>query len=64
MNPLEQLNELIREIESTKLEDAAALETFRIRFLGSKNILKPLSAQIRDVPNEKKKEFGQLLNEA
>jgi len=64
MNPIEQLKEIISEIESTQIGDAAALETFRIRFLGSKNVLKPLSALIRDVPNEQKKEFGQLVNEA
>ena len=64
MNPLEQLKSIISEIESSSPGDAAALEAFRIRFLGSKNILKPLSASIRDVPNEQKKEFGQLINEA
>ena len=64
MNPLEQLNDLIKEIETSTLDGEAALETFRIRFLGSKNIIKPLSALIRDVPNEQKKEFGQLVNEA
>ncbi len=64
MDPLKQLQDIISEIESSVIEDAAALETFRIRFLGSKNILKPLSASIRDVPNERKKEFGQLINEA
>ncbi len=64
MNPLEQLRHIISEIESSAIEDAAALESFRIRFLGSKNILKPLSASIREVPNEQKKVFGQLINEA
>ena len=64
MDPLKQLEEIIKEIESAQIEDAAALEAFRIRFLGSKNILKPLSASIREVPNERKKEFGQLINEA
>src|SRR5688500_1494783 len=64
MDPLLQLQEIISEIESAQIEDAAALEAFRIRFLGSKNILKPLSSLIRDVPNERKKEFGQLVNEA
>ncbi len=64
MNPLEQLKSLISEIESAGIADAAALEAFRIRFLGSKNIVKPLSALIREVPNEQKKEFGQLVNEA
>src|SRR5688500_1659671 len=64
MDPLLQLQEIISEIESAQIEDASALEAFRIRFLGSKNILKPLSASIREVPNERKKEFGQLVNEA
>lgn len=64
MNPLEQLKELISEIESTEVLDAQALEAFRIRFLGSKNILKPLSSAIRDVPNEQKKDFGRMINEA
>ena len=64
MNPLEQLKELINEIETSTIDSDAALETFRIRFLGTKNIIKPLSALIRDVPNEQKKEFGQLVNEA
>ncbi len=64
MNPIEQLNDIIQEIQSVRIDDAAALETFRIKFLGSKNILKPLSALIRDVPNEQKKDFGRLVNEA
>ena len=64
MDPLEELKKIISEIESSVIENAGALETFRIRFLGSKNILKPLSSAIRDVPNERKKEFGQLVNEA
>ncbi len=64
MDPLQQLKSFIHEIETAVIEDASALETFRIRFLGSKNILKPLSASIREVPNDQKKEFGQLINEA
>jgi phenylalanyl-tRNA synthetase alpha chain len=64
MNPLEQLKNIINEIESSSPGDIAALEAFRIRFLGTKNILKPLSASIREVPNEQKREFGQLVNEA
>ena len=64
MNPFEELKQIISEIASAAPGDAEALEAFRIKFLGSKNILKPLSAQIREVPNEQKKEFGQLINEA
>lgn len=54
---------LLKEIAEASFADADALEQFRIRFLGSKNILKPLFGEIRHVPNERKKEYGQLLNE-
>jgi len=64
MDPINQLKDIIIEIESAPIEDSAALEAFRSRLLGTKTILKPLSASIRDVPNEGKKEFGQLINEA
>lgn len=63
MDPIQQLQTILSDIENTRIEDAAALETFRIQYLGSKNILKPLSALIREVPNDQKKEFGRLLNE-
>lgn len=63
MTPSEELQALINEIQETVIEDAQALDTFRIRFLGTKNILKPLSALIKEVPNEEKKAFGQKLNE-
>jgi phenylalanyl-tRNA synthetase alpha chain len=38
------------------------LEKFRIRFLGTKNILKDIFIEIKNVPNERKKEFGQIVN--
>jgi phenylalanyl-tRNA synthetase alpha chain len=37
-------------------------EKFRIRFLGTKNILKDIFGEIKNVPNERKKEFGQVVN--
>jgi len=62
-NVFDNLKALKEEIESWKPSDNEALETFRIRFIGSRNILKPLMGEIRNVPNDRKKEFGQLLNE-
>lgn len=64
MDPLDQLKAIISEIEQATTNDAAELEAFRIKYLGSKNVLKPLSALIRDVPNQQKREFGLLVNEA
>lgn len=53
---------LQEEILAFPVQDAASLEQFRIRFLGSKNVLKDVFAAIKEVPNERKKEFGQLVN--
>lgn len=57
-----QLQEMLQEIESAAPQSAADIEQFRIKYLGSKNVLKPLMGKIREVPNEEKKAFGQLVN--
>ncbi|HRX28850.1 MAG TPA: phenylalanine--tRNA ligase subunit alpha [Saprospiraceae bacterium] len=38
------------------------LEQFRIKFLGTKNIIKPLFGAIKDIPNDQKKNYGQEVN--
>lgn len=57
-----KVNTLLKEIKSTREDSLEALEQFRIKYLGSKNIIKPLFAEIRNISNDRKKEFGQLLN--
>jgi phenylalanyl-tRNA synthetase alpha chain len=64
MNTFEQAQHLIAEIEEAKPQTIAELEQFRIRYLGTKNIIKPLMGEIKNVPNEQKREFGQLINRA
>lgn len=44
--------------------DAAALEQFRIRYLGSKGEVKALMGLIKEVPGEQKRDFGQRANAA
>jgi phenylalanyl-tRNA synthetase alpha chain len=39
-----------------------ALETFRIHYLGSKGAIKSLMEEMRNVPNERKRDYGQLMN--
>lgn len=63
MDLFEQTARLREEVEQTAIGSAEALEQFRIRFLGTKNVLKDIFAGIKDVPNERKKEFGQLVNQ-
>ncbi len=62
MNPFELAEQYLTEVEQSLLENEEELEAFRQRFLGTKNILKPLFGEMRNVPNEQKKEFGQLCN--
>lgn len=62
MNPFEQADLLLKEIESTELQNAAEAEAFRIRYIGTKGSIKALFGAIKDIPNEQKKEFGQVVN--
>lgn len=57
-----KVNQVLEEIKIAQFENLEALEQFRIKYLGSKNTIKPLFAEIRNIENERKKEFGQLLN--
>ena len=50
-------------IHTENITDATSLESFRIKYLGSKNEIKALFGEIKNVDNDRKKEFGQLLND-
>ncbi|HAP01641.1 MAG TPA: phenylalanine--tRNA ligase subunit alpha, partial [Bacteroidetes bacterium] len=63
MDIFEKANQLKSEIENQLPDASEKLEQFRIKFLGSKNVLKDLFASIKEVPNERKKEFGQVVND-
>ncbi len=64
------MEELLQQIETCKLEIAAyeatgadAAEAFRIKYLGTKGLVKAIMGEMKNVPNDQKKHFGQLLNE-
>lgn len=42
--------------------NAEQLEAFRIKYLGTKGLLKSLMGEMANVPNERKREYGQLMN--
>ncbi len=60
------MQELIQNIklkvENYTISTPAELEAFRIEFIGSKGVVKDLYSQLKTVPNEQKKEIGQLMN--
>ncbi len=55
-------NELLLQVQNASVTDAASLEQFRIQFLGSKNVIKDLMSGMKNIPAEKRKEYGQLVN--
>ena len=59
----ELIQSVRQEIEQYPITDALTLESFRIAFIGSKGKTKELFGQLKSVPNEEKKEIGQLLND-
>ncbi|MBN8683186.1 MAG: phenylalanine--tRNA ligase subunit alpha [Chitinophagales bacterium] len=50
------------EIAAEAPNSPEALESFRIKYLGSKGTVKALMEALRQVPNEQKREYGQLMN--
>ena len=59
---IEKIQEYIGEIEAFQTDQKDQLEAFRIKFLGSKGIIKDLFVAFKEVPNDQKKAFGQTLN--
>ncbi|OLY94073.1 phenylalanyl-tRNA synthetase, alpha subunit [Cnuella takakiae] len=60
---VQQIAAYRQEIESLEIGSPQQLEEYRIKFLGTKGIVKALFGEMRNVPNEQKKAFGQVLNE-
>ena len=60
---MQQIAAYKKEIEDIVPDGADALEAYRIRFLGTKGILKGLFSEMKNVPADKKKEFGLVLND-
>lgn len=60
---LQQIAEYKKEIEALQIENAKALEEYRIKFLGTKGLVKALMGEMKNVANEQKKAFGQVMNE-
>ncbi len=59
----EKIESYKQELEELKADTLDAIEAFRIKFLGSKGLVKELYADLKSVANEEKREFGQLINE-
>ena len=53
----------IAEVQAFSSTNKEEIENFRIKYLGKKGLLNGFFAEFKNVPNEQKKEFGQVINE-
>ncbi|MFO0496276.1 MAG: phenylalanine--tRNA ligase subunit alpha [Flavobacteriia bacterium] len=58
-----EIEKVVSEIEQFVIANPSELEAFRIRFLGSKGLVKDLYGLLKSVPNEEKREAGQQVND-
>ena len=59
---LDKVHKLIDEAKGFKATSKDEIEAFRIKYLGSKGLLKDLFAEFKNVDVELRKDFGQALN--
>ncbi|MBO9619190.1 MAG: phenylalanine--tRNA ligase subunit alpha [Niabella sp.] len=64
------MQDLVQKLQAYKAEisectatDEPSVEAFRIKWLGSKGLVKTAMAAMKEVPGDQKKEAGQLLND-
>ncbi|MEJ7737898.1 MAG: phenylalanine--tRNA ligase subunit alpha [Chitinophagaceae bacterium] len=60
---LQQIEDYKNDIRSFEASEAESVEAFRIKWLGTKGLVKQVMAEIKHVPGERKKEVGQILND-
>lgn len=67
---LQYMEDILKQIELYKSEinafspkNVQELENFRIRFIGTKGLVKSLFLEMKNVPADQKKSFGQVLND-
>lgn len=60
---IETIKEHLLEVEKFTSNSKDEIEAFRIKYLGKKGLLNSFFAEFKNVPNEQKKEFGQVINQ-
>jgi len=59
----EKVTNIAREIDAFQAGTEEELEQYRIRFISKKSVVGELFGELKNVPNEKKRDMGQLLNQ-
>jgi len=59
---LAQIETIQKEIAATVATTSADVEAYRIKYLGTKGLVKQIMGEMKNVPVAQKKDFGQILN--
>ena len=59
---LNNISEAIKEVENFSPKTKEDIEVFRLRFLAKSGILNSFFNEFKNIPNQEKKEVGQMLN--
>ena len=59
----DRINDLLAQVSDMKASNAEEIEALRIKYLSKKGEITALFNEFREVPNEQKRELGQLLNQ-
>jgi phenylalanyl-tRNA synthetase alpha chain len=60
---LDKIDELKNEIREAAIKNPDELEKYRIRFLGTKGLVKELMGEMKNVSSDMRKDFGPRMNE-
>jgi phenylalanyl-tRNA synthetase alpha chain len=63
MDIFEKIASIHTEIDNLEITTTSALEEYRIKYVGQKSIIKDIFGEIKNIPNERKKDFGLVVNE-
>ncbi len=60
---MDKAKEIIQEIENFTVSNQQELENFRMKFISKKSVVGELFNELKNIPNEEKRAFGQKINE-
>ena len=61
-NKIEEIKNLLAS-DKNSVTDIKNLNDLKVKYLGKRGIITELNSEIKNIPNEEKKEFGQKVNE-
>jgi phenylalanyl-tRNA synthetase alpha chain len=59
----EKVENIKKAIQDSKVTNAEELESYRMQFISKKSVIGELFGEMKNIPNEQKKDFGQMINE-